>query len=74
MRGNRAGGGVIRVLEQLTLGMAGVDAEAQHMVETDRRAQLDLAADPGRGVLRWSSDRRKLVELITLLAKPRAWT
>ena len=41
--------GVIGVLKHVAAGKACVDAEAQQMIRTDRRAQLNLAAKAGRG-------------------------
>src|SRR3546814_10573356 len=44
-----AGVGAVGVFVEFAFGMAPVHAEAQDMVGADRRAQLDLAAEPGRG-------------------------
>src|SRR3546814_2481524 len=41
--------GAVGVFVEFAFGMAPVHAEAQDMVGADRRAQLDLAAEPGRG-------------------------
>src|SRR3546814_2409082 len=49
VRGRAAGVGAVGVFVEFAFGLAPVHAEAQDMVGADRRAQLDLAAEPGRG-------------------------
>src|SRR5699024_3701930 len=41
-------GGAIGILEQFAVGQPYITTDAQDMSAADRRAQLNLAADPGR--------------------------